>query len=389
MQVSQWANPALTIFCSAYATWNYFKIHLELYAAFQRLGLTSSTYLLPPPKFFVPFGEGGLISKPPPIRDFRPKSLFLWLGGACASAAPFLIWAMIQQLMRGWRADLWSKILMMLPNPIYRGRPINLPPEPPEAPEEVEITSPVIEPQHFADNPAQTRPSSSSPETQPQSTGDSGSAAPPSTPEVEEIPPPQQPELNRTQSTQSVTGADDFGSDEEDNEFLNSNVFRFEVEATEAIGPEPPSGLWSAELRPSAEAGESPGGAAHATYLSTMLTRLPSVTAAAMFADCSVRLMSAPYEAMALRLAAHTFCCQHGLPTDSILSLSMLQGLNLTWLANFFTTEFGYLVLSGEIWSATTAISSWLHKSEEEWKDFDGKDWGDWLGIFRSNEPLY
>lgn len=372
----------LTLFRSAFATWSYLKVHLELHAAFQRLGLISGNRFLPSWRFFIPFGEGSLIPKPPPLQDFTARSILQYVGGVCTSAAPFLIWAMTQQLLRGLRAGLWDKILVKLPNPILSGRNIPLPPEPPEElPEQMDPPSPVVE--------TQPHPESSSPEVESQAVEEDGSAAPPSTPEEEEAPPLQQPELNRRQSIYSAAAADEFGSDDEDNDFLSSNVFRFEVEATEATGPDPPSGLWSAELRPSAEPGDPNAGPALPIYMSTMLTRLPSVTAAAILADTCIRLVGAPYEATALRLAARTFCAQHGLSTGGIFALNMFEGLNLTWAVNFLGTELSYLVLSGEIWSIFSATSQWLHKSEEEWKDFDGKDWGDWLGIFRSNEPLY
>lgn len=377
----------LTLSDSAYATWSYLKVHLELYAAFQRLGLISSLRILPSWRFFVPFGEESLISKPPPLQDFTVHSILQWFGGVCVSTAPFLIWAMTQQLMRGWRAGFWDKILLRLPNPITRGRIIPLPPDPPEPLAQADLPSPVVESHSPADEQPQSEASPPTPEQQ--AAGEDGSAAPPSTPEVEDVPPIEQSESNRRQSVYSATGGDDFGSDDEDNEFLSSNVFRFEVEATEATGPDPPTGLWSAELRPSAEAGDPSAGPAPRSYLSTMLTRLPSVTAAAILADSCVRLMAAPYEATALRLAARTFCTQHGLSTAGIFGLNMFEGLNLTWAVNFLGTELSYLVLSGEIWSLASGISQWLHKSEEEWKAFDGKDWGDWLGIFQSNEPLY
>lgn len=305
------------------------------------------------------------------MADFTLNSLLRWAGSVFISATPLLLWAMTQRLMKDWQPHIWQRVLCRLPSPIFRPRGIGPLPqeEPPDTPPA---------PETHAEPEAEVQEEPASIEVE-------GEDGPESTPE-ESPSPIQQPELARRQSVYSAAGGED--TDDDDHEMVSAALISFDVEAAEATDI-PPQGLWSAELRPSVGPESRSAGAALPTYLSTMLTRLPALMAGKIITDSIIRLLITPYEAMALRLAARAFCLRHGLPCSHIFSLNLLDGLNMTWLVNFFGTELAHLVLSGEVWSIFSALSQYFHKSEEEWKDFEGKDWGDWLGPFYSAEPLF
>lgn len=343
-----------------------------MYATYQRLGLIRSTLLLPSWRFFVPFTDQSPIPAPPPLEDFTFHSLLKWAGGVAISAAPFLVCAMTRRLMKEWQFYIWQASLSHLPNPIVGGRDIlPLCPELPDPPED-------------APQPPDAQNISETEGVHGQSDGTDQDSTPQSSSEASSPPVPQ-PEVSRSQGVTSVTGGDDYGSEDDDNEVVSATLISFDVEATEAT--EVPQGMWSAELRPSA--GPDSRQSSTPTYLSTMLTRMPSLMAAKIVTDSAVRLFIAPCEAMALRFTARAFCLRHGLPCSHIFSLDLLSGFNMTWLANFLGTEFFHLSLSVEFWSLFSGLAQHLHKSEQEWEDFGGKEWGDWLGPFHTFEPLF
>ena len=319
----------------------------------------------------MPFTGDSPIPAPPPMADFTLPSLLRWAGSALLSATPLLLWAMTQRLMKDWQPKIWQWVLSRLPSPIYHGRlivplPTEQPTNAPPAPESHGEPEPEVQ-------------------EEPVTIEDSGEDGLQSTPE-ESPSPIQQSEFARRQSVYSVAGGED--SDDDDHEVVGAALISFDVEATEATEM-PPQGLWSAELRPTPAPESHLGGEILPIYLSTMLTRLPALMAGKVITDSILRLSIAPCEAVALRFAAQTFCDRHNLPCSPILGLTLFSGVNMTWLVNFLGAELMHLALSGEIWSVFSALSQYFHRSEEEWEDFEGKDWGDFLGPFYSVEPLF
>ncbi|CAH0029079.1 unnamed protein product [Clonostachys rhizophaga] len=342
------------IYCM-HEAWYYVIDHLQLYASFQRLGLVSSTQLLPSWKYFIPFTDDSPIQCPPPLEDFTLQSVLQWVGGVLVSVTPFLLWTITQRLVRDWRPIIWRRMIERIPNPIAFGATIAPPPAPPTpTPVAIEVESeqepPGQDPGPDENGPAMER--SQSPQ------------------------PSRRNGLDRRQSVHSTGVVEEFASDDDDHDVVSATLISFDVEATDAT--DVPQGLWSAELRPSTGPDRrmltgSP------IYLSTMLTRLPSLMAANIFNDQVIRLMIAPYEAMALRLSARAFCIGRGLPCDNIFSVHPLSGLNVTWLVNFLGFELLHLMLSGEVWSLFAYLAQSFHKSEEEWKELkenEGKEQG-------------
>lgn len=209
-----------------------------------------------------------------------------------------------------------------------------------------------------------------------------------------EMPPELGTNQNRRDSLPSVGGArDDFDSDDDEHEVVSATLISFDVEATEAT--DVPQGLWSAELRPSMSPDGRQSGPPTAVYLSTMLTRLPSLMAAKMLNDSLLRLLVTPCEAMALRYAASVFLARHGLPMDHILDIRLLSGFTMTWLVNYLGGEILHLAACAEVWTISAALARHFHMSEEQWKESGGVDWTEWLGpwlgpwLTASSEPLF
>ncbi|KAK0383819.1 hypothetical protein NLU13_9730 [Sarocladium strictum] len=157
--------------------------------------------------------------------------------------------------------------------------------------------------------------------------------------------------------------ADDLPSDEEDNEGLSATLISFDVEATDSA--EAPAGLWSAELRPSAGPETK---SLTPVHLDTGLTQLPVGLACDILTDSFVKLVVAPYEAVALRNMATIFLLRQGFSVASISRVRPFEGLTLTALVNFLSIELLSLSLSGEVWAIFTRLAQFFHRTEEEWK---------------------
>ena len=92
------------------------------------------------------------------------------------------------------------------------------------------------------------------------------------------------------------------------------------------------------------------------------------------------------------RIAARAFCFHRNLSVANIFAPSFFTGLNLTWVVNYLGVELMHFALSGECWSIFSSAAQWLHQSEQEWEEYEGKnwanDWATWLGPFEPGDPL-
>lgn len=338
---------------SLVGAWFYIRLHLKLFVALQHLDLVPNKMLLPGLKFFIPFTATSPIPAPPALEGFTLPSLMRWLGGAAMSVMPFFVWALTEKTIFDWRPQVWSQIFRRLPNTMFqRTRLPSLPALPP---------SPSLPPQ------LTQRAEESGGQAAQISQHDN----------VEEAREPVEHNTERDQDHRTREEAarrasifsargDDDESDDGDNEGVSATLISFDVEATESS--DTPPGLWSAELRPSV-APEPRSTAAHQSlYFDTCLTQLPPLIGSDILTYSVVRILSAPYEATALRMVARAFRLRQNLPCDDISSVNLLSGLTWTFAVNFFGLEFLHLALSGEIWAIFTFISQCLHMTEEEWK---------------------
>ncbi|EEU44360.1 uncharacterized protein NECHADRAFT_48505 [Fusarium vanettenii 77-13-4] len=166
---------------------------------------------------------------------------------------------------------------------------------------------------------------------------------------------------------------DDF-SDEDENEGANATLISFDVEATEASS-DGPQGLWSAELRPSVNDAR---GLSSPSYVDTLLTQLPPLLANYIFSEAAIRILTAPYESMSLRLLARTFRLRLGLPSHDIFNVNLFSGLNSTLVINFLSSQFIHLVLCSELWAGFATVSELLHTTPEEWREAEDQKGDEW-----------
>ncbi|KAI5461357.1 hypothetical protein BGZ63DRAFT_414125 [Mariannaea sp. PMI_226] len=349
--VTLWSDRIDRIFARrcVHEIWAYARVHLEIYVVLQRLNLIPSSQWFPSLSFFVPFTQDSPIPAPPPPRDLSPQSILQWIGGLFISATPFLVWVMTQRMVRDWKRQLWSLIFPYLPNTCFSARrlpPLPNPPPPPPS-------------SWRATNDERRRP-------EPHRVRDATDEVSPLRPIDGQI--PDTPvEAVRRQSTFSARG-DDFASDEEDMEGVSATLISFDVEASDAA--EAPAGLWSAELRPSVA--PDPNGV-QVLYLDTTLTQLPPLMASHLFTEALSRLLIAPYEGIALRLLARTWCVAHGLSVNNIYRASLFSCLNGNAVINFLGSEFLHFSVLSELWGVVMLISMYHHQSEEEWKETEAK----------------
>ncbi|KAG5916055.1 hypothetical protein E4U42_007815 [Claviceps africana] len=340
--------------------WSYVKAHLEIHVVLQRMGIISGNLWFPQPSFFIPFTEASPIPRPPPLRDYTIPSLLSWVGGAVVSSTPFLVWVMTQRMLKDFAFALtpliYSKLPSTIPDPAP-SRPPRHPPSPPPPPpsNHTSLPSPNTSPE-----PSNARCETSQEELE------SASNPLPERNDETALPTQSGPETLRRASVLSTRG-DEYPSDDEENEGVSATLISFDVEASES--QDAPPGLWSAELRPSAGPDTRSGTSQQPIYMDTMLTRLPPLVAASIFADAAMRVLMAPFEATALRLLAQMFRLRQGLPCRDLFNLNFLDGVTGTWLVNFLGTELLNLALSSEMWAAFAFCCRWNHMSEDEWRE--------------------
>ena len=349
LHILEYTGIRILIFSSAMSLCVYFRSHLEIYAALQRLGLISSPLWLPRPSFFLPFSEHSPIPSPPPLEGFDPASLLRWAGGAVISATPFILWTMSRRITINWKSKLWQLIYPQLPNTymLRQKFPSPLPPPPP-------ASTPHTLVEEHSDPQAVPREPEDMENEIPHTTNRSRASS--------------QPGLDgRSQHEASSPIGDEYGSDEEDNPpGVSATMISFDVEATDAA--DAPPGLWSAELRPSqadSKSSSPPG----PTYFDTLLTRAPPLVATDVLTELVSRIVCAPFEATALRVMARTWAIRHGLPLWPILTGDMMSGLNLTYAVNFLISELLHLGALSDLWALFAFACQQLHMSEEEWKE--------------------
>lgn len=314
----------------------------------QRLGLIPADRWLPRPSYFIPFTEDSPIPAPPPLEGFDPLSLLRWSGHVVVNATPFLVWVMVLRVARDLQPEVWSQIFNRLPSTAFRGRRIPPPPAPPTPPpEEAPILLPdeTIHEQLLEDAPLVLDEQEAD----------------------VDLPPTEHHEAH---AESYMNREDEYATDEDENERVNTTLISFDVEATEA-SPDAPPGLWSAELRPS-QATDARGDT-QPVYLDTLLTQLPALLAANIFTDTSLRLMMAAYEATALRLMARCHRLRYGLPCDDIYAPNVLTDLSWRAVTNLLGAELLHIAISGEIWAVFTGLAQYFHTSDKEWKEAEAK----------------
>ncbi|KAI1375147.1 hypothetical protein F4677DRAFT_423277 [Hypoxylon crocopeplum] len=330
----------------------YVRFHLHLFLTMQRLDLIPASHWLPDLKFFIPFSSSSPFPPPPPLESLDVPSVLAWAGKLAANLAPYAtfyvaghIWQKVCSLVR-------SRIRKRLPRPWFSLPPNNRIPPPTSSSQRQPIPeSPTLgaadrEIRH--QNPEADAPTELALDGQPG---------------LEPIPVGS----IRRRGTFSSRGGEDYATDEEDAEMVNPTLISFDVDTSEST--EPPTGVWSAELRPSF-AGDSRQQAKEAPiYIVNPLTSLPSTFASDVLAEFVTNIILMPLDSHAIPTVARALARRRGLPFDGICDGSFLGGLTWRGVINIIELDVVRFLISAEVWALTTVLSQWLHVTEEEWKE--------------------
>ncbi|KAI1079360.1 hypothetical protein F5B20DRAFT_175049 [Whalleya microplaca] len=330
----------------------YLRFHLHIFLTLQRLDLIPASQWFPGIKFFIPFSNSSPLSAPPLPESLDASSIFSWVGKLALNLAPYATFCACGYVWQWLWLRLKPIIRRRLPQPSsssYANRRYSLPASSTQrqpVPESPTLGAADREIRH--QNPDEDVPASLALDVQP-----SGEHIP-----VEAI---------RRQSTFSSRGGEDYGTDEEDSEMVNPTLISFDVDTSEST--EPPTGVWSAELRPSfgGDSRQQPKEAPK--YIVNPLTILPASFASDIITSFVANLIFMPLDAMALPSLARSFAYARGMPLDSIFSVSFLESFSWRGLLNLFQLDLAKLLINGEVWILTTVVSQWLHVTEEEWKE--------------------
>ncbi|KAI1391031.1 uncharacterized protein F4822DRAFT_170655 [Hypoxylon trugodes] len=329
----------------------YVRFHLELFLTMQRLDMISPYQLLPGPKFLIPFSSSSPFSAPPLPDSLDARSVISWTGKLIANLAPYAAFYACGHLWKFTRAFTRLHIRKRLPRPVFclpANNRITLPLTP--AHRQTVPESPTLGPTDREIRHQDPEPdASASVAIDVQSGGETipvGSV--------------------RRQSTYS-RGPDDYGTDEEDLEMVNPTLISFDVDTSES--PDPPTGVWSAELRPS-YAGDSRQQPKEAPrYVVNPLTTLPSMLASETIAKFATNILFILLDIHIDPIVARALAFSRGLPYSGTYNGGFLAGLTWRSFFNIIQLDLTKLLISGEVWIVVTVLSQWLHITDEEWKE--------------------
>lgn len=330
----------------------------------QRLDLIPASQWFPDLKFFVPFSSSSPFSAPPLPESLDASSVSTWVAGLIGNLAPYATFYVCGCIWRSVCTSIRTRIRKRLPRPIY-----NIPPN-----SRISIIS----------NPTQREPIPESP-----TLGAADREIRHQTPEEDvptslalDVPSSSEPipiGSVRRRSTFSSRG-DDYGTDDEDSEMVNPTLISFDVDTSEST--EPPTGVWSAELRPSYASDSRQGQPKEAPlYIVNPLTSLPSNLASEILADFATNFCTIILDSHAFPIVARAFAQRRGIPYDNMDVGGFLGGLSWQGVFNIIQLDVVRLLISGEVWGFTTILSQWLHVTEEEWKEMRKEDEEEAMGL--------
>ncbi|KAI0011163.1 hypothetical protein F4779DRAFT_574526 [Xylariaceae sp. FL0662B] len=333
-------------------TIEYFRFHLHIFLTLQRLDLIPASQWFPGIKFFIPFSSSSPFSAPPLPESLDAAGIFRWIGKLALNLAPYTTFCACGYIWQWLWFRLKPSIRRRLPQPSsssHASRRLSIPASSTQrqpVPESPTLGAADREIRH--QGPDEDVPTSLALDVQ-----TSGEPIP-----VGSI---------RRQSTFSSQGREDFGSDEEDSEMVNPTLISFDVDTSES--PEPPTGVWSAELRPSPgndlrqQTKEPP------KYIVNPLTVLPASFASDIITSFVANLLFMPLDAVAFPSLARSFARARGIPRDGMFDTSFLESFSWRALLNLVQLDVVKFLINGEVWALTTMVSQWLHVTEEEWKE--------------------
>ncbi|KAI0600457.1 hypothetical protein F4775DRAFT_582705 [Biscogniauxia sp. FL1348] len=329
----------------------YIRFHLQLFVALQRLDLVPASQWLPGVNFFVPFSCSSPFTAPPLPESLDASSISLWVVKLALNLAPYATYYAF--------GFAWEAITIPIRLRVQRYLP-----KPSPSPQSTSRTS----------LPASSTRRQNTPESPTLGLADRESHllnldvdVPTSLALDSQTNGEPIPVGIRRQSTLSSRGGDEYVTDEEDSEMVNPTLISFDVDTSEST--EPPSGVWSAELRPSFNGETRPQQKEAPKYVVNPLTSLPSLLAGEIITSSITQILLAPLDALAYRAIGRNFARKMGLPFDHMFEANILDSLSWRAVLNFAFVEMARFLVSSELWAFTTVLSQWLHVTEEEWKE--------------------
>ncbi|KAI1870625.1 uncharacterized protein JN550_005168 [Neoarthrinium moseri] len=362
------------------------QFHFHLFLTMQRLNLIPASKLFPGVKFFIPFTNTSPIAPPPPIGTLSPSSVGGWLNSLALNVAPYVAFFLCGRIWNAVHVHVWPHIQKRLPhpsrNPAFHTRPFTMERHPTVS-EETWQTVPESPTLGAADREIRHGRNSDpavvgldAVRDLPHHQGIHDMESFQDVPTLQALEGQASAADNaiplgavRRQSTFSSRGGDqDYGTDEEDADIINPTLISFDVDTTEST--EQPTGVWSAELRPSNGVEGRLVPKEEPVYVVNPLTSLPSVLAADILTNLITYVLCAPFDAMAIRAAARAFARRRGHPMTNMYEISLLDAFSWRGWGNIIGLEIVRLLISGEIWAMTSILSQWLHVTDEEWREF-------------------
>ncbi|KAI1498224.1 hypothetical protein F5X99DRAFT_420771 [Biscogniauxia marginata] len=335
----------------------YLRFHLQLFVAMQRLDLIPGSRWLPGPNFFIPFSTSSPFTAPPIPKSLDVSSVSHWLGKLALNLVPYATYYAFGFVWEYISTPIRQRVQKYLPKPSspHSTSRASLPASTDRrqtAPESPTLGAADREIRHTP-NPDVDVPTALALDGQ-----TNGEPIP-----VGSI---------RRQSTFSSRGGDEYVTDEEDSDMVNPTLISFDVDTSEAT--EPPTGVWSAELRPSFNGDSRPQQKEAPKYVVNPLTSLPSLLAGEVLTGSITQIILAPLDALAHRAIGRAFARKRGLPYDHMFEVNILDSLSWRGVLNFAFMEMARFLISSDLWALTTIASQWLHVTEEEWKEIHGED---------------
>ncbi|KAK1833248.1 hypothetical protein QBC39DRAFT_401547 [Podospora conica] len=329
----------------------YLRLHFEIFTFLQRVGLASSSAILPHWKFFIPGSSLSPIYFPSPPTALSAKSIIQWLGACAMGTVPFAGYYLFSKFSEKMTTDISLRVLKLLPRTPavdsaaeYWHRPIPSPPDSPVQPTIPLTDNPPPTPQPNPDQPPRTGRDISRPD------------APSNTP-------------NGFPTRRPITiGGEDFVSDDEDEEGVSTTFISFDVEPTPTSDPSP--AVWSAELRQNVAETEGQ----EAAFRDSNLVRLPPLLAADALGAAVSRVFLAPHESQIWLALARLVAGRRGLPLGGFHELGFRRAGVLRMMVNAVGVEMVFFMLRCEIWTLVMLLAHLGKFDAAEWVKVSGAE---------------
>ncbi|KAI1438713.1 hypothetical protein GGR50DRAFT_690873 [Xylaria sp. CBS 124048] len=332
----------------------YVKFHLQVFVAMQRLDLIPGSRWLPNPSFFIPFSRSSPFIAPPSLGSPGAETAFQWAAKLGMGLAPYAGYYLIG---RAW--DILSRSI----RPQFHA---NLPQPGLTLSTSLRGLGPVntAHMQTFPDSPTlgaadrEIRHSQSPEMAQFGPLATHGEV-------IDDVLPTG---TVHGESLLLSRGGDGYATDDEDPETVHPPLISFDVDTSEVA--EPPTGIWSAELRPTNSDGSGAQHKEAPRYVVNTLTSLPSLLAGDVLTNSVLHTLLTPFNIVVFRAMARAFSSKFGLPVAHMFEVSLLSSSGTQMFISVAQVEVLKFIVSFGVWAFITRVSQRFHVTDEEWKEY-------------------